>query len=228
MKLKIVLTAMVGILVFSLTACGNPGVATATSNSNSQIPAADTQAAQPNAVSISSTNAFVDSYGTYHVVGEVINNTSEVVSSIELSVEIKDGTGTSLIKDDSGNITPSTKISPMLYSLAPGEATPFEYTYETSQGLPASYNVTLLGQQTGTANRATLKTENVQLVDDGSGWYYLTGELVNTGSQWAHINSMAGAVLDDSRKILSADWTATSRDRTGTCRGRDQPRPDPI
>jgi hypothetical protein len=68
--------------------------------------------------------------------------------------------------------------------------------------------------------------ENVQLVDDGSGWYYLTGELVNTGSQWAHINSLAGAVLDDSNSVLSADWTdtfttelapagdATGRDRT--------------
>jgi hypothetical protein len=222
MKLKIVFSAVVGLLVFSLTSCGSPSVTTPTS----QLPVVDTQAvAQPNAVSIASTNAFVDSYGTYHVVGEVINNTNEVVSSIELSVEIKDGTGTSLLKDDSGNITPSTKISPMLYSLAAGEASPFEYTYETAQGMPASYNVTLLGKQAGTANRATLKTENVQLVDDGSGWYYLTGDLVNTGSQWAHINSAAGAVLDDAHRILSADWTATFTTElapAGDATGRDR------
>lgn len=97
----------------------------------------------------------------------------------------------------------------MLYTLSPGEASPFEYSYETKQGTPASFNVAISGQQTGSVNRASLTTENVQLVDDGQGWYYLTGELVNTSNQWAHINSMAGAVLDDSNRVLSADWTAT-------------------
>jgi hypothetical protein len=221
MKQKILLCAFVGVLILSLNACGGAPVSTPTS----QVPVVNTPVAQSNTLTITSTNAFTDSYGTYHVVGEVLNNSSAVVSSIELTVEIKDTAGNSLIKDDSGNVAANAQVSPMLYTLAPGEASPFEYSYETTQGTPASFNVTISGQQTGTVNRASLNTENVQLVDDGQGWYYLTGELVNTGSQWAHINSMAGAVLDDTNHILSADWTATYATEVapaGDAAGRDR------
>jgi hypothetical protein len=223
MKSRFLLCAVVGLLVLSLNACGG---GTPVSTPTSQLPfVVSTPTAMPSALVISSTNAFIDSYGTYHVVGEVINNSSAAVSSIELTVEIKDASGTSLIKDDSGNVVANTKVSPMLYTLAPGEASPFEYSYETTKGTPASYNVTISGQQTGTTNRASLNAENVQLVDDGHGWYYLTGELVNTGTKWAHINNLAGAVLDDSNHLLSTDWTAsfaTELAPTGDASGRDR------
>jgi hypothetical protein len=221
MKQKILLFALIGVLILSLNACGGSPISTPTS----QLPVVSTPTALPKSVVISSTNAFIDSYGTYHVVGEVFNNSNAVVSSIELTIEIKDASGNSLIKDDSGNITANAKASPLLYTLAPGEGSPFEYSYETTEGTPESFNVAISGQQTGTAKRATLNTENVQLVDDGQGWYYLTGELVNTGSQWAHINSLAGAVLNDSNQILSADWTAsyaTEVAPAGDASGRDR------
>jgi hypothetical protein len=205
MKHKAVLNALVVVLVLSMVACGKSTVTTPTS----QPPVVNTPVTQANDLVISSTNAFIDSYGTYRVVGEVVNQSSTIITSIELTLDIKDASGNSLLKDDNGNITLNTIISPMLYTLAPGEASPFEYSYDTTNGTPASYNVTITGKQTGTANRSTMKWENVQLVDDGSGWYYLTGELVNTSSQWAHINSLAGAVLDDSNNVLSADWTGT-------------------
>jgi hypothetical protein len=224
MKRKVLFCAIIGTLILSLTACGGSPVTTA-SAPTSQQPLVNTPAGSANNLSITSTNAFTDSYGTYHVVGEVVNNTNAAISTIEMSVEIKDAAGNSLIKDDAGNVTASAKVSPMLYTLAPGEASPFEYSYETSQGTPASYNVTISGQQPGTANRASLNVENVQLVDNGQGWYYLTGELVNTGSKWAHINSLAGAVMDDTSHVLSADWTATYATElapAGDAAGRDR------
>jgi hypothetical protein len=46
-------------------------------------------------------------------------------------------------------------------------------------------------------------------MDDGSGLYYLTGMLINKGSQWAHIKGLAGGVLDDSNKLLSANLAST-------------------
>jgi hypothetical protein len=46
-------------------------------------------------------------------------------------------------------------------------------------------------------------------MDNGSGWFFLTGKLVNTGNQWVHINALAGAVLDDSNHLLSTNWTST-------------------
>jgi len=221
MKQKIALFVIVVALVLALSACGKPAVTTPTS----RPPVVNTPVTVSDVLAISSTNAFIDSYGTYHVVGEVINNSKKVLTFIELTVEIKDASGNSLLKDDSGSVTPNTTISPMLYTLAPGESSPFEYTYETSKGTPDSYNVTITGQQTGNANRASLKSKNVQLVDDGSGWYYLTGELINTESHWVHINSLAGAVMDDSNKVLSADWTSTYTTElapAGDASGRDR------
>jgi hypothetical protein len=224
MKQRILSYTLEGILILSLIACGGSPISTA-SVPTSQVQAANTQAASTNTLAITSTNAFTDSYGTYHVVGEVVNNTNAAISSIELAIEIKDATGNSLIKDDAGNVTSSAQVSPMLYTLGPGEASPFEYSYETSKGTPASYNVTISSQKPGSVNRASLNVENVQLVNDGKGWYYLTGEMLNTGNKWAHINSLAGAVMDDASHVLSADWTATYATElapAGDAAGRDR------
>jgi hypothetical protein len=228
MKHKLVLNIMAIALTLSLIACGKSSVTNATPTSKSpagNTPVVDTPIIPADSLAILSTNSFVDSFGTYHVVGGLINNSSNVLTHIELSIEIKDASGTSLITDDNGNVVPNAVITPMLYTLAPGESSPFEYSYETSKGTPGSYNVAITGQQTGDANRAILKSENVQLMDDGSGWYYLTGELVNTSSQWAHIRSLAGGVLDDSKKLLSADWTSTYTTElapAGDASGRDR------
>lgn len=221
MKLKIALYAVVIVLVLLVPSCVKSTVTTPTS----QYPFANTPESSAGQMVIASTNAFVDAFGTYRVVGEVTNNTSTVLNSIELTIEIKDASGNSLLKDDNGNITPNAIIYPFLYTLAPGVASPFEYSYETINGTPDSYNVTITGQATGAANRATLKEEHIQILDDGSGWYYLTGELVNTGSQWAHINTLAGAVKDDSNNVLSAGWTDTYTTElapTGDALGRDR------
>ena len=205
MKIKIVLPAFVFVIILSMPACVKSTVIAPTS----QPPFAATPANQSDELVIDSTNSFVDPFGTYRVVGNVVNYSSEVVNSIQLTVEIKDASGNSLLLDDKGNTTENTIIYPILYTLAPGEASPFAFSYETSYGTPASYKVTIAGQQTGNANRAALQWEKVQIVDNGSGWYYLTGVLVNMGSQWAYVNSLAGAVLDDSNNVLSTDWTST-------------------
>jgi hypothetical protein len=221
MKHKIVLFTVAIMLVLATVACEKSTVNSPTS----QPPTDSTSETQAGVLTISSSNAFVDSYGTYRVVGEIVNNSSTVLTSIELTIEIKDAAGNSLLTDDNGNIVPNVVTSPMLFTLAPAEASPFEYSYETTKGTPESYNVTITGQATGEANRANLVSEYVQLVEDDSGWYYLTGELVNTGSEWVHINGLAGAVLDDASNVLSADWTATYVTElapTGDATGRDR------
>ncbi len=221
MKHKIALYTVIAVIVLLVTACVKPVITTP----NSPPPVVNSPVSPSGDLVIASTNAFVDSHGAYNVVGEVANNSSTVLNAIKLTIEIIDVSGNSLLQDDNGNNTPNMVISPMLYTLAPGESSPFEYSYDTTNGTPASFNVAITGQQTGNANRATLKPENVQLADDGSGQYYLTGELVNTGSQWAHINGLAGAVLDDSNNVLSAEGTTTFTTElapTGDASGRDR------
>jgi hypothetical protein len=97
----------------------------------------------------------------------------------------------------------------MLYTLDAGDSSPFAYYLGVPTATPANHNVTVLGYSEGFADRGELQHENVQLVEDGYGNYYLTGELVNTSNQWVHINALAGGVLDDANTVLSADWTST-------------------
>ena len=154
-------------------------------------------------LTVASTSAFTDSFGIYHVVGSIQNNTTSVQSGIELSVTVKDAGGNSLLKDK-GATAASLSFAPLLATLAPGETSPFDFEFNTSGGTPASSAVTVMAYQTGLANRATLNAANVQLVDDGKGTLYLTGNLVNTGAQWVSIHSLAGAVVGGSENPLSA------------------------
>jgi hypothetical protein len=205
MKYRIAHQVSLIMIILTVTAC----VKSTITGSTSQPPIVETPITQLEVLTIANTSSFIDAFGTFHVVGELKNYSNEVLNSIELTIEIRDASGNSLIKDENGEVTTNAIFYPMLYTLAPGEASPFEYSYDTNYGTPASFNVIISGQVVGGNNRATLVEENIQIVDDGSGRIYLTGELVNTGNQWAHINSLAGGVLDDANNLLSADWTVT-------------------
>jgi len=203
----VVISTFVAVLVLAVLACGGGTAVTQTPPPATQVVTQPPAAAGE--LTIASTFAFTDKGGEYHVVGELQNGTSRVLTSIELTIEIKDASGNSLLKDDNGNVAPTLTFQPLLYTLAPGEASSFEYYLSADAGTPASYNVTITGQQTGQADRANLNVENAQLVDDGQGTLYLTGELVNKGSQWAHVSTLAGAALDNNDVVLSTDWTST-------------------
>jgi len=206
MSKKIAQTLLVGVLVLSLAACGK-GSTTANVPSPVQTPAV-VNTPEAGDLVISDTSAFVDKFGSYRVVGMLVNNTNNILTGIKMTLEILDSSGSSLLKQN-GNPVPGVIFHPMLNTLAPGEGSPFEYSYDTANGVPASYKVNISAFQSGDTRRANLTAENVQMVDNGSGWYYLTGDLVNKGTQWVRINNLAGAVLDASNKVLSADQTVT-------------------
>jgi hypothetical protein len=222
MKNKIALLTIIVVAALALQSCGSKSSPLKTT----EFPSINTPVSQSGELVISNTNAFIDPNGSYRVVGLVANNSNTTVNSIELTIEIKDEVGNSLLKDENGSSTASAIFNPLLNTISTGEASPFEYFYDTTNGMPAAYNVTITGKQEGNAKRADLKWDKVQLLDNGSGWITLTGELVNMGTQWAHINGLAGALLDDANNLLSADWTSTfttelapngdskSRDRT--------------
>lgn len=206
MSKKITQILLMVTLVLSLAACGTgPKSTIVPSPVETQVVANTPEAGD---LVISNTNAFVDKYGSYRVVGMLVNKTNNVLTGIKLTLEIIDASGNSLLKEN-GNPVPGVIFHPMLKTLAPGEGSPFEYSYDTANGVPASYKVTITALQSGDTKRANLTAENVQIVDNGSGWYYLTGELVNKGTQWARINYLAGAILDTSNNVLSADQTIT-------------------
>jgi len=206
MSTKITQILLVGTLVLTLAACGTGPKTTSVPNPVETQVVANTPEAGD--LVISNTSAFVDKYGSYRVVGMLVNKTNDVLTGIKLTLEIIDSSGNSLLKEN-GNPVPGVIFQPMLKTLAPGEGSPFEYSYDTANGIPASYKVTITALQSGDTRRANLTAENVQIIDNGAGWYYLTGDLVNKGTVWARVNCLAGAILDASNNVLSADQTIT-------------------
>ncbi len=191
---KVFNPVVIFLLAIALTACGGkPG------------PSGLAPAATPpeGKLTVTSSSAYTDPFGGYHVVGAIQNGTVTSLTSIQLSVEIKDASGTSLIKQD-GNVVPTDVFSPLLTTLAPGESSPFEYSFDLSNGTPASYTVTVNGYQSGSVNRASLKVVNAQISDDHKGTLYISGLLVNTQNQWVHLNSLAGSVVGSSEDPLAA------------------------
>jgi hypothetical protein len=205
MKPRIALFIVIWITALSLQACGKISSPIPSSLS----PTINTPVSQTGDLTITSLNAFLDPNGTYRIVGLVTNNSNTIISAIELSVEIKDEAGNSILRDENSGTISTAIFNPLLNTISPGESSPFIYYYDMTNGTPASYDVKITSKQIGNANRADLRWERVKMEDNGSGWIYLTGELVNNGNQWAHINGLAGAVMDDSNQLISTDWTST-------------------
>jgi len=187
-----------GLLVF-LAACG-----TAKRVSSAQPLIANTPLPSSGSLSITSTNAFTDQFGSYHVVGAVKNSMASALTALQLTIVIKDASGNSLLKNDSGAVVPSLVFSPMLPILGPGETSPFDFSYDTRKGKPANYTVKIAGYQSGKVDRAPLQVGNPQITDDQKGTLYLSGKLINTNKQWVHINALAGSVVDAGEAPLSA------------------------
>lgn len=156
-----------------------------------------------------SSSAFTDTWGWYHVVGEVVNNSNQALTSMELTIEVRDESGNSLLKDDNGNPAESDSLSPMLYTLAAGQYTPFDYSFDPAGSIPATYQIQVSSYLPGEANRAEIVVENTEMINDSSGTFYLSGELVNQSNQWAEIHSLAGAGLDANNQVMTADWSGT-------------------
>src|SRR5271157_53101 len=186
-------------LLFFLAACGITRMV-----SPAQPLVANTPLPSSGSLSITSTNAFTDQFESYHVVGAVKNSTANALTAIQLTIAIKDAGGNSLLKNDSGGATPNLVFSPMLPSLGPGESSPFDFSFDTRKGKPASYTVKIAGYQSGKVERAAIKIANPQIADDQKGTLYLSGKLINTNSQWVHINALAGSVVGSGEAPLAA------------------------
>lgn len=215
------------VLAGGLTACaGNGPAAVSPSHDGAESVSAPPPLPPPEEeITLVSQTAFLDRWGRFHIVGEVRNNSSQPLTAIELEVEITAADGTSLLVDETGSRVPVRRFPPMLTTLAPGEVAPFAYDCDMRLGTPAAYQVTVAGYQAGAVERANLVVEHLTLTDDGRGALYLTGEILNAGSEWVQIHALAGGVLDADGMLLSADWTPVFMTRlapAGDIGGRDR------
>lgn len=154
-------------------------------------------------VEIGSLYAHTDSFGYLHVVGEITNVSSSVINNIELAVSLKDASGATVLKDYDGNTVDSVALYPFVYTLAPGDSSPFDFSYY-EEGTPGSYEVFYVSSDTTTATKGSVEIRNTHYVDDGSDTIYYFGELVNTGSTPVEISGFSVGLKDASGMVKAA------------------------
>ena len=163
---------------------------------------------EPEELSTSSTdldvvmvNAYQDDVDYWYVVGLVTNHTERAVDSVEVEVEILDASEETLYSE----IT-----STSLYSLAPGETSPF--TVWTGEELPDADSViaTIVGRSAAEIDRVDVEVRGVVMTMDDDGDVHVTGELVNNTDQSVVINNVAAATFDASGEIQTGDYSSVS------------------
>lgn len=205
-------------LTLAMLACGGG----TTAKQPTRTPPPPTEEEEPTEVvtsddiEIVNQSTYTDSDDYFHVVGEIHNGSQRALTDIELTIEIKNEDGDSLLKDDSDEAVDSLTFSPLLSTLGADESSPFDYYIsvdpEVETEIPAAEDccqVTVTGQETGEVDRADLKVENGQMTTDSYNDIHLTGEIVNQGDTPAQINSLAGAVVNKDGEIIAADWSST-------------------
>ncbi|HEX7567312.1 MAG TPA: FxLYD domain-containing protein [Anaerolineaceae bacterium] len=151
--------------------------------------------------------SYKDSSGSFHVVGEIKNSDKKILTQMELTIEIKDASGASLLKDKNDKAVDSLTFSPMLSNLAPNESSPFDYTLNAGASTPdaKSVKVTVSGQNTSDVTRAAVQIQNAQMVASGADSYLVSGEIVNKGDKPVEIHDLAAALVDKNSQVISTD-----------------------
>jgi hypothetical protein len=145
---------------------------------------------------IDSVHGYRDEMGSLHIVGLVTNYTDRAVDNIEIEIEIFDEGENSLYVET---------ISASLYTLAPGETSPFSFWVYEDLPTADNYLATIVGQSAAEVERAEVSLEGVLLTIDDSGDLHITGSLVNNTETPIKIDDLAAATFDAEGNLFTAD-----------------------
>lgn len=218
-RVSLVIPSFAAILILTVLACGGGPMLTPTPKplpmpTITRTPPATKVPTQPpltGEVTILDTSAFMF-LQQYCVVGIIRNDTNQALKSIELTIKMTDASGNSLLKDNDGKTIPTDQFNPAMGHLLPGEEGPFIYISGYLSAEPASYKVTVTGQQLTQFARANVEVRNAQMVNTNY-WLYtngdflqLNGVVINLSDQWINVGNISGAGLDAQGNILTAQW----------------------
>src|SRR5215216_1281668 len=210
-------------------ACGGGAIATATSVPAEVTPAVESTepvTQMEGELEITNSTSYIDGFNDYTVVGEIQNNTNKTLENVTLSLSITDESGVSLLKDENDSPVDSIDVQPYIGVLDPGVVAPFSYYISADDVQPAKFEVSVKSyDQSSAPELADFDVQNVNLTETESGDIIITGEMVNLSSEQVELESMAGAVLDESKNILAANFTLTYSHYmypAGDAQGRDR------
>lgn len=213
---RVLFTVILILSVTALACAGLPGAAGATPTANtvptmpaSASPTRGAGEVAAGALEVRGSSSYVDSFGYFHLVGEVFNATSGPVTGIELMTHVADASGQAALDGDDRPLDGEI-FSPLLYSLAPGESAPFDFFRLLSTGASLEgwqTSVTVANHVPAELQRVAVEVAHTRVVANDSGSVFLTGELLNPTSSTVKISSLAGALRTADGRLWAANAT---------------------
>ena len=159
------------------------------------VPGVETFSVPDGELGVSRITAYQDEWESWIIVGLVMNNTDRAADSLEIEVEVLDDAGDSIF---------SEVAYASLYSLAPGESSPFILWVWDEMENPAEFVGEVVGFSTTDLERA-----DVDIIGDmmtfGEGYVNVTGEIVNNNDFPVDIADLAAATFDTDGNLMTAD-----------------------
>lgn len=143
-----------------------------------------------------------DTYGFFHVVGEVQNTGKTAITFVTISATFYDSA-----KKVVGTALTFTTIS----TLHPNEKSPFDVVLTDYEQIPkvASYKLTA-SSSPGLVKAGVLELRLGDAFRDTYGFHHQVGEVINKGSSTAHFVIVTGAFYDKTNQIAATGLTFTT------------------
>ena len=148
-------------------------------------------------LTISQQHMFIDQFNRWQIVGEVRNDSTDTLTSVELLLDIRGANDANLFTD---------VTSLLVANVAPGASAPFAYTINDSVVTPEAAVVTVTSSVAANITPVSLDVINTHLAIDDFGDFHCTGEIANNTGTPVDVDGLAAAVIDSSGKLATADW----------------------
>jgi hypothetical protein len=155
----------------------------------------------PGQLNVLALGSWVDDSDYVYISGLISNDTNRAVDSIEVEVKVFDAENTALYTDT---------VYTALYTVAPGEITPFSMS--TWDALPTAdhFEATIVGSSSSDYTRAAVEVSKMVQVYDDYGTLHVTGMATNTGDKPIYFQGIAFATFDANGEIIAADSESVS------------------
>jgi hypothetical protein len=152
-------------------------------------------------IPILSSSSFKDTLGSFHIVGELKNNSTDPLDFVKVVSTFYDGTGKIV-----GTDSPYANIK----VLRPGEKSSFELILDDAQQSDkvSTYKLSVSGDKTQALPAALKLSVGGSHVDD-IGAYHIVGEVTNQGNEKATFVQVSDAFYNSSDAVVAADFTFT-------------------
>ncbi|MCJ7702560.1 MAG: FxLYD domain-containing protein [Anaerolineales bacterium] len=151
-------------------------------------------------VGVQMLSAYRDELDSWTVAGLVENHTNQAVSGIQIEVEALDANGGWLY---------SEAAYPSLYSLDPGEVSPFSLWIWENLPSAQVFTATITGYQPAELDRAQVEIRNVKTTS-GEDDFHIAGEMVNPNDYPIQIWGLSGAVFGQADQLVNVATDSTA------------------